>query len=192
MSEGNTCIAEPNLKLLPLRKFSKGLVYFSRKSSVETVLKNKVWSDATSEVSLLHYQMLTNSAVNRDRAFAINNWNNSFYYLWTNFTCKVICNFCMINELLIWFKNHWQLFWFYWGIDLRKNQTMYEKLAVISYLNIFWQIKYFLSKFYFEILKWSFVWIGDLHGNFLVENNSAFFCKIVICWILSPYKTTVG
>ena len=103
MSESNTCIAEPNLKLLPLRKFSKGLVYFSRKRSVETVLKNNIWSDVTCEVPLLLYQMLTNSVVNRYRPFAINNWNN-FYYLWTNFICKVIRNFCMINELLIWFK----------------------------------------------------------------------------------------
>ena len=41
-----------------------------------------------------------NSAVNRNLACIINNWNNS-YYLWTN---KVIYDFCMIIELLIWFK----------------------------------------------------------------------------------------
>ena len=45
-------------------------------------------------------QMTTNNAVNRNLAWVINNWNNS-YYLWTN---KVIYHLCMINELLLWFK----------------------------------------------------------------------------------------
>ena len=65
------------------------------------VLKNNVWSDGTYGISLFYYQMTTYSAVNRNGAYAINNWNHSSYYLWTN---KVKYNFCMINELLIWFK----------------------------------------------------------------------------------------
>ena len=40
-------------------------------------------------VSLLHYQM-TNSAVNKNLACVINDWNNSSYCLWTN---KAIYNF---------------------------------------------------------------------------------------------------
>ena len=28
MLEGNTCIAKPNLEVLPFTKFSKGLIYF--------------------------------------------------------------------------------------------------------------------------------------------------------------------
>ena len=42
-----------------------------------------------------------NSPVNRNLACVINNWNNSSYYLRNN---KVIYNFCMINELLTWFR----------------------------------------------------------------------------------------
>ena len=52
------------------------------------------------EVSLFYYQMTTNSVVNKNLASVINNWNNS-YCGWTN---KVIYKFCLINELLIWFK----------------------------------------------------------------------------------------
>ena len=36
--------------------------------------------------------------------------------------------------------------------------------------DLHWQVKYFLSKIYLEILRWSFVWIGDCYGNSLVEN----------------------
>ena len=36
-------------------------------------------SDDTCKVSLLHYQMTTNSVVNRNLACAIDNCNNSFY-----------------------------------------------------------------------------------------------------------------
>ena len=46
----------------------------------------------------------------------------------------------------------------------------YLKTEVINYLKICWQIKYFLRKFYLEILKWNFVWIGDWYRNFLVDN----------------------
>ena len=71
-----------------------------------------------------------------------------------------------------------------------------QKMMVINYLKICWQIKYFLSKFYLEILKWSFVWVGDWYGNLLVENyNSLFynslFCNIIICWI-AALKITTG
>ena len=40
---------------------------------------------------------------------------------------------------------------------------------VLNYLKIHWQIKYFLSSFYLEILRWSFVWTGNCYGNSLVE-----------------------
>ena len=57
---------------------------------------NNVLSDGTYKLSLLHYQMTTNSAVKRNPACVINNCNNSLI--------KVRYNFCMINELLIWIK----------------------------------------------------------------------------------------
>ena len=60
MSEGNTCIAEPNLEVLPLR------IIQSRNNFSLKVFKNNVWSDDTYKVSLLHYQTTTNSAVNRN------------------------------------------------------------------------------------------------------------------------------
>ena len=53
------------------------------------------------EVPLLYYQVTTNSAVNRTLACVINNWNSFSKCLWTN---KVIHIFCMLNEVLIWFK----------------------------------------------------------------------------------------
>ena len=65
MSEGNTCIAEPNLEVLPLIWFSKGLVQFQFFKIMYVVM--------TLKVSLLHYQMTTNSAVNRNLACVINN-----------------------------------------------------------------------------------------------------------------------
>ena len=43
------------------------------------VFKNNVWSDDTYKLSLLHYQMTTNSVVNRNLACVINNCNNSSY-----------------------------------------------------------------------------------------------------------------
>ena len=64
-------------------------------------MENNISSNDTYEVSLLHYQVATNSAVNRDQVCVINNLNNSSYYLLTN---NVIYNFCKINELSIWFK----------------------------------------------------------------------------------------
>ena len=66
-----------------------------------------------------------------------------------------------------------------------------QKVMVINYLKICWQIKYFLSKFYLEILKWSFVWVGDWYGNLLVENYNSLFCNIIICWI-AALKITTG
>ena len=48
---------------------------------------------------MLHYQMTRNSAVNRNLACVINNWNNSSYYLGTK---KFIYHFCVTIELLIW------------------------------------------------------------------------------------------
>ena len=64
------------------------------------VLKNNVWSDDTYDVSLLHYQLSKNSAVNRNLACVINNWKiPNIYEL-----IKSYVIFCMINELLIWFK----------------------------------------------------------------------------------------
>ena len=47
------------------------------------------------------WSVRTNSAVNRNLACVINHWSDSSYYLQTS---KVIYNFFMINELLIWFK----------------------------------------------------------------------------------------
>ena len=64
-------------------------------------MENNISSNDTYEVSLLHYQVATNSAVNRDQVCVINNLNNSSYYLLTN---NVIYNFCKINELSIGFK----------------------------------------------------------------------------------------
>ena len=62
-------------------------------------------------MSLLHYQMTTNNAVNRNLTCVINNWNNSSYYLWTN---KVIYNSCMNIELvLIWLNIKFTENWFY-------------------------------------------------------------------------------
>ena len=43
------------------------------------VFKNNVWSDDTDKVSLLHYQMKTYSAVNRNLACVVNTCNNSPY-----------------------------------------------------------------------------------------------------------------
>ena len=43
-------------------------------------MKNNVWSDDTYEMSLVHYQMTTNSAINRNLACVVNDWNNSLYY----------------------------------------------------------------------------------------------------------------
>ena len=44
MSEGNTCIADSNLELLPVIWFSKGLVYFL---FVKSFFENDVLSDDT-------------------------------------------------------------------------------------------------------------------------------------------------
>ena len=38
-----------------------------------------IWNDDFHEMSLLHYQMTTNSAVNRYLAYVINNYNKSSY-----------------------------------------------------------------------------------------------------------------
>ena len=43
------------------------------------VFKNNVWSDDLYELSLLYYQMTTDSAVNSNLACVINNCNNSSY-----------------------------------------------------------------------------------------------------------------
>ena len=63
MSESNTCIAEPNLEVLPLTKIMEktSLFFF--------VLKNDVWSFDT--LPLLYYQKTTNSAVNRSLASVV-------------------------------------------------------------------------------------------------------------------------
>ena len=55
MSEDNTCIAEPNLEVLPLR------IIQERTSSdfLLKVFKGYVWSDDTYKVSLLYYHMTT-------------------------------------------------------------------------------------------------------------------------------------
>ena len=73
--EGNTCIAEPNLEVFPLRiiQWRASLVFLLK------VFKNNLKSDETYKVSLFHYQMTTNSAVNRILACVINNCNNSYY-----------------------------------------------------------------------------------------------------------------
>ena len=56
MSESNTCIAEPNLEVVPLRIIQQrtSLVFLLK------VFKNNVWNDNTCKVSLLHYHMTTN------------------------------------------------------------------------------------------------------------------------------------
>ena len=75
MSEGNTCIGEPpNLEVLPLIiiQYGTSLVFL-------LIFKNNVSSDDTYKVSLLYYQMATNSAVNKNLACVINNCNNSSY-----------------------------------------------------------------------------------------------------------------
>ena len=73
--EGNTCIAEPNLEVLPFRiiQWRASLVFLLK------VFKNNLKSDESYKVSLFHYQMTTNSAVNRILACVINNCNNSSY-----------------------------------------------------------------------------------------------------------------
>ena len=75
MSEGNTCIGEPpNLQVLPLIiiQYRSSLVFL-------LIFKNNVSSDGTYKVSLLHYQMATNSAVNRNLACVIINCINLSY-----------------------------------------------------------------------------------------------------------------
>ena len=69
---------------------------------------------------------------------------------------------------------------------------------VLNYLKIYWQIKYSLSRFYLEILRWSFVWIGDWYKNSSVEKLiilTAFFLEkhnlLNSVMILSPDKTAV-
>ena len=59
---------------------------------------------------------------------------------------------------------------------------------VIHYLKICWQIKYFLSKFYLEIIRWSLNNKMGWYGNSLVENLT-FFCKIQICSIVVKFWT---
>ena len=75
MSEGNTCIARPNLEVLPFRiiQWRTSLVFLLK------VSKSNLWSYDTYEVSLLHYQMTINSVVNRNLACVINSCNNSSY-----------------------------------------------------------------------------------------------------------------
>ena len=75
MSESNTCIVEPNLEILPLKiiQYRTSLFFLLK------IFKNNVWSDDIYKVSLLHCQMTTNSAVNRNLACVINNCNNSSY-----------------------------------------------------------------------------------------------------------------
>ena len=51
---------------------------------------------------------------------------------------------------------------------------------VINHLKICWQIKYFLSKFYLKVLRWSFVWIGTGMGIF---GWKLFFLKIIIVFV---------
>ena len=63
MSEGNICIAEPNLEVLPLR-----LVFFVK--SFEKWCMYGVM--ALYKVSMLSYQMTTNSVVNRILVCVIN------------------------------------------------------------------------------------------------------------------------
>ena len=60
MPEGDTCIAKPNLEVLPLTKFSKGLVQFL---FVKSFFKRK----------MMYYQMTKNSAVNRNLTHVTNN-----------------------------------------------------------------------------------------------------------------------
>ena len=70
-SKGNTCIAEPNLEVLPLQ-------YDSVKDEFSFLLlkalQNDVWSDDTFFNGIfLHYQMTTNSAITRNLTSVINN-----------------------------------------------------------------------------------------------------------------------
>ena len=57
------------------------------------------------------------------------------------------------------------------------------KSTVINYLKIYWQIKYFLSKFYLKILSWNIVWIWDFLGSKLML-LTAFFC---IRWLVLQF-----
>ena len=59
MSEGNVCIANPNLEVLPLTKFSKRLVQF---------LFVKCFF-----LKMMYCQMTKNSAVNRNLTHVTNN-----------------------------------------------------------------------------------------------------------------------
>ena len=74
MSEGNTCIAEPKLEVLPLRWFSKELANFFLVKSFKNWCMER-WH--LFEVILLYYQMTTNKAVNRNLTSVMNNWNHS-------------------------------------------------------------------------------------------------------------------
>ena len=70
----------------------------------------------------------------------------------------------------------------------------------MSYLNVYWQIKYFPSKFYLEILRYSLFEQGTGIGIpwLKINNFNSLFCKIVLQYtiysatILSPDKTALG
>ena len=73
MSEGNTCIAEPNLEVLPLTKCNKGPVYFYQK-----ILDNDVRSNDTirSIITFAIRRQQNNNAVNRNLTSVLNIWKN--------------------------------------------------------------------------------------------------------------------
>ena len=39
---------------------------------------------------------------------------------------------------------------------------------------IFWQVKYFQSRFYLEILRWTFVWIEGRYENSIIKINDSY------------------
>ena len=73
MSEGNTCIAEPNLEVLPLTKCNKGPVSFYQK-----ILDNDVRSNGTirSIITFAIRRQQNNNAVNRNPTSVLNIWKN--------------------------------------------------------------------------------------------------------------------
>ena len=73
MSEGNTCIAEPNLEILPLTYAIKD--YFS--FFLLKILDNGVRSDSTiRSIIAFASRWQQNSAVNRNLISVPSNWNN--------------------------------------------------------------------------------------------------------------------
>ena len=73
MSEGNTCIAEPNLEVLPLTQCNKGTVSFYQK-----ILDNDVRSNDTirSIITFAIRRQQNNNAVNRNLTSVLSIWKN--------------------------------------------------------------------------------------------------------------------